>query len=287
MRKSEKLKYLDELIERANKLAYAQGNPQMHVINDVLSFIRNAIDKTNATEWEKRINNTYWGVFIARSDETEKIRIRRWHSGKDKFIGILNSIKHEIELFTSDEINNPPDKNCMNNSEPVIFLSHCSEDKQYGDALEKFIIGLGVKNEQLIYTSHPLHKIPLDANIYDYLRKNLNKKIFIIFLWSEEYLDKPACLNEMGAAWVIQSDYTNIFTPDFDFGNPKFQECFVDIRKMGIILNGNKHCKTNMIELKNKILSLFEISVEEKQSSYLLDEFIKEIIDINQNGQKS
>ena len=72
---------------------------------------------------------------------------------------------------------------------PTIFLSHRSSDKKYGDALEKLITGLGVKNNQLIYTSHPLHKIPLDANIYDFLRGHINQKVFVIILWSNEYLE--------------------------------------------------------------------------------------------------
>lgn len=160
---------------------------------------------------------------------------------------------------------------------PKIFLSHRSSDKKYGDALERMIIGLGVKNEQLIYTSHPLHKIPMDVNIYDYLRENIHGNVFVIILWSNEYLDSPVCMNEMGAAWVVQSDYTNIYTPDFQFGNPKYHECAVDTRKMGAVLNGDAHCKASMIELKKKICSIFNISVDEQTWQYLLDNFIDEI----------
>jgi hypothetical protein len=152
--------------------------------------------------------------------------------------------------------------------------------------LRNFVAGLGVKDDQLIYTSHPLHKIPLDENIYDYLRKNINKNIFMIILWSEKYLDSPACLNEMGATWVSQSDYTNIYTPTFHFGNPKYHECAVDTRKMGAVLNGDAHCKTAMLELKDKILAMFGLNVVEKRATHLLDEFIKKILEIN-NGQTS
>lgn len=167
-----------------------------------------------------------------------------------------------------------------NRNEPIIFLSHKSDDKKYADALEKFIIGLGVKNNQLIYTSHPLHKIPLDANIYDYLRTRINGNTFMIFLWSDKYLESPACMNEMGAAWVVQSDYTNIYVPTFSFGNPKYRECAVDIKKMGAVLNGDANCKANMIELKNKIQSIFKLENDEQVSQYLLDTFIKEIQEI-------
>lgn len=189
---------------------------------------------------------------------------------------ILSEINSDLKKydFSARAIEN--NKSHITNS-PKIFLSHRSSDKKYGDALEKLITGLGVKNDQLIYTSHPLHKIPLNENIYDYLRKNINQNVFVIILWSNEYLKSPACLNEMGAAWVTQSDYTNIYTPDFAFGNPLYHECAVDTRKMGAVLNGDDNCRTSMIEFKNKLLKMFNLSVDEKTSFFLLDQFMKDI----------
>lgn len=160
---------------------------------------------------------------------------------------------------------------------PMIFLSHKSDDKKYGDALRNFIIGLGVKNNQLIYSSHHLNKIPLGKNIYEYLRENIHNGIFMIILWSDQYLDSPACLNEMGAAWVTQADYTNIYTPNFSFGNPKYHQCAVDTRKMGAVLNGDKHCKASMIELKKQIQSMFGLEDDEQVSQDLLDQFMEAI----------
>ena len=201
------------------------------------------------------------------------------HDSHDENIEKLKRFQKAFENVTVASLAKPnrqPNKN-----EPIIFLSHKSDDKKYADALEKFITGLGVKNNQLIYTSHPLHKIPLDANIYDYLRNRINGNTFMIFLWSDKYLESPACMNEMGAAWVIQSDYTNIYVPTFSFGNPKYRECAVDTSKMGAVLNGDQHCKANMIELKNKIQSIFKLENDEQVSQYLLDTFIKEIQEIN------
>lgn len=169
--------------------------------------------------------------------------------------------------------------------EKLIFLSHKSDDKKFGDALRDFIIGLGVKNNQLIYTSHPMNKIPMDRYIYQYLRENIHSEIFMIILWSNQYLESPACLNEMGAAWVTQADYTNIYVPAFSFGNPKYHQCAVDTNKMGAVLNGDEHCKASMLELKNKIVSMFNIDIEEKEVMFLLDNFISKIKEINENGQ--
>jgi len=281
MKKAEKIRIVCSLIERTGNLAYAHNaQPQIPVLLDAFSFVGNAFEGKKATRWETNIKSIYWGVSSAKYLETEQKRTRSWHNGKSKFLQLLNSIKWEIEQFSPDDSESTSSADNTDNSTPVIFLSHSSSDKSYGDALANFITGLGVKREQLIYTSHPLHKIPFDADIYEYLRKNIYREIFMIFLWSDKYLDSPACMNEMGAAWVTQSDYSHIFTPKFSFGNPKFHECAVVTRKMGAVLNGDEHCKTSMIELKNKIVSQLDLPDDEIQSSHLIDKFIEEITSI-------
>lgn len=189
----------------------------------------------------------------------------------------IQIIPDDYVIQTKKEISDKQTNSQNKKTEPIIFISHSSSDKKYGDALRKFIVGLGVKDEQLIYTSHELNGIPMDKNIYEYLRENFDNKVFMIILWSNTYLESPACLNEMGAAWVTQSDYTNIYVPDFEFGNPKYHECAVDTRKMGAVLKNDGHCKTKMIELKNKILKMFNLEIDEKHFMVLLDEFMKEI----------
>lgn len=34
---------------------------------------------------------------------------------------------------------------------------------------------------------------------------------------SRNYYNSPACLNEMGAAWVLKSDYTSVLLPGFNY----------------------------------------------------------------------
>lgn len=208
----------------------------------------------------------------------EKIRSNRLVHNFDSHQKNMSFLKKiYTELSPEDFVGTISEKIENKRAEKLIFLSHKSNDKKYGDALRDFIIGLGVQDNQLIYTSHPLHKIPMDKNIYDYLRNNINSEIFMIILWSDDYLESPACLNEMGAAWVTQSDYTNIYVPGFSFGNPKYHECAVDTRKMGAVLNGDEHCKASLMELKNKIQSLFGLENDEQKSMYLIDELIHKV----------
>ena len=203
---------------------------------------------------------------------------RQEHFGARKF---LDEIYKELEEFDFKKIQKDTNEKEVHSGKKKIFLSHRSTDKKYADELEKLIVGLGVKNDQLIYTSHPRHKIPLGEKIYDYLRKNINDQVFMIILWSDEYLNSPACLSEMGAAWVNHTDYLGIYCPSFTFGNPKYHEVPIDISKMGAVLNGDANCKASMIEFKNKIQDFFEIEDDEQNSAYLLDEFIKNIKELD------
>ncbi len=190
---------------------------------------------------------------------------------------MLGETLSQLKEYDFSLIPNKISKELLQTGDKKIFLSHKSCDKKYGDAIERLIMGLGVKRNQLIYTSHPLHKIPLGLKIYDYLRENINDQVFMIILWSNEYLDSPACLSEMGAAWVLQTDYLGIYTPDFSFGNPKYHEVPIDTTKMGAVLNGDANCKASMIEFKNKIIQFFDLQDDEQQSALLIDEFMKAI----------
>ena len=81
----------------------------------------------------------------------------------------------------------------------------------------------------------------------------------------------------MGAVWVTQSDYTNIYVPSFDFKNPKYAQCAVDTNRMGAILDGSENCKASIIELKDKLIKIFDLSVDERQWIYILDQFMTDI----------
>lgn len=214
--------------------------------------------------YENNINNMISNSFVHNK------------AGHKRYKRLLGELYQELQEYDFNSVV-ADDTNLEEKNTPLIFLSHCSKDKKYGDALEKLFAGMGIKSEQLIYSSHPLHKIPLDKNIYEYLRSAFERKLFVIFLWSNDYLESPACLNEMGAAWVTQSEYTNIYVPTFDFNNPKYRQCAVDRDKMGAVLNGNSNCKTSIIELKDKVAEMFSLDIDEKEWTYVLDQFMDDI----------
>ncbi len=78
---------------------------------------------------------------------------------------------------------------------PLIFISHNSKNSNYGDIIKALLIGVGLQNHQLIYTSSSTNGIPVGNNIYDFLQKGLSSKPIVLFLLSPEYLFE-CCLFE-------------------------------------------------------------------------------------------
>ena len=282
--------YLEELEESKNDLNINAYDKLKYEFGGIKTVIENYTKGGFVT------NDLYSLEQAIRTNDKDKIkyfllRLLEWYTENwmdicdNKFV--INYDEHEKNRELIKEIYEGIDEvdfsqfidrnDCNRKSEPVIFLSHSSTDTKYGNALEKLLSGIGIKKDQLIYTSHPLHKIPLDQNIYEYLRNSFSRKIFVIVLWSDEYLNRPACLNEMGAVWVTQSDYTNIYVPSFDFKNPKYAQCAVDTNRMGAILDGSENCKASIIELKDKLIKIFDLCVDERQWIYILDQFMTDI----------
>ena len=114
----------------------------------------------------------------------------------------------------------------------------------------------------------------MGKNIYEYLRDEIASGVLIVFLWSDDYLNSPACLAEMGAAWLTKSDFINVFVPNFDFNNEKFNQCPVDTKNMGLSIGNIEHCRAGLIELKNKVSQILDIVVDEQELMYAIDQFI-------------
>lgn len=154
-----------------------------------------------------------------------------------------------------------------------VFISHSSKDKAYGDCLIELLKGLGLKREEIIYTSNELYGIPLGKNIYSYLRENIDMEIHMIFLLSENYFSSVACLNEMGASWLAQKNHTIIGVPEFDFNMRQFNECCLDSKEMGLLMNNY----IRITEFKAIIESKFGKKIDDMEWQSLLEKYKNDI----------
>lgn len=118
-----------------------------------------------------------------------------------------------------------------------IFISHSSKDAHYGKALVELLTSLGIAHDSITFTSDSAYGIPSGQNIFNWLKGRISERPFVIYLRSPSYYSSVACLNEMGAAWMIESEHISIFTPDFDLNTPEFRDGVLDPREMGFRLN--------------------------------------------------
>lgn len=114
-----------------------------------------------------------------------------------------------------------------------IFISHASANKEYGNAIVELLRAVGVNEDEIIFTSNNAYGIPVGQNIFNWLKAQIKDNPFVIYLLSKEYYNSIACLNEMGACWVIENKHAVIFAPDFDLNSKEFQNGAIDPREIG------------------------------------------------------
>jgi hypothetical protein len=154
-----------------------------------------------------------------------------------------------------------------------IFISHSSRNKEYGILLVELLRNLGIKEDEIIFTSNVAYGIPVGQNIFHWLKSQIEEKPFVIYLLSEQYYKSIACLNEMGAAWIVENDHAAIFTPDFDISSKEFQSGALDPREIGFHINDEERVLSFIQLLSNS----FKLSTNAILISQSVKKFLTEI----------
>ena len=143
---------------------------------------------------------------------------------------ISESQRDEIKKIVEAEINsNSIDlglKSVIDNNKKKILISQTYKDKDLADVVFNMLLYNGVPVDDIIYTNcdDERARIPEVAvgksGIYDYLRDFFvnsysNKKIYIIFVTSENTKKSWGALTEVGAAWITQANHKIFNIADF------------------------------------------------------------------------
>lgn len=154
-----------------------------------------------------------------------------------------------------------------------IFISHSSRNKFYGEKLVDLLRSVGVKENEIIFTSNTAYGIPVGQNIFNWLKSQITEKPFVIYLLSEEYYQSIACLNEMGAAWIIENKHAALFTPNFNLSSKEFQSGALDPREIGFYITDEER----ILSFLHLISEDFEISKSHIIISQSVKRFLSEI----------
>lgn len=105
---------------------------------------------------------------------------------------------------------------------PKVFISHSHKDKVIARGLVDLLEKVGLDKKNIIASSAPKAQLHTGAPIYKELRTALsNERVFVIFLLSDNFYSSTVCLNEMGAAWVMNADFHFMILPGFSFDRVK------------------------------------------------------------------
>ena len=169
----------------------------------------------------------------------------------------FNRLKSSLKVIEKNIDKYFPDEKSIESKitkamKPKIFISHSSKDVKYVEPIVELLADIGMTNDNLFCSSIPDYGIPLNQDIYEYLSSLFSEnELYVIFVLSSNYYGSPACLNEMGAAWVLKNEYTSILLPKFEY-----QEIdgAVNPNKIGMKLDDDDELlKKRLGELKNII----------------------------------
>lgn len=151
-----------------------------------------------------------------------------------------------------------------------IFISHSSKNADYGNALVDLLTSLGIKSDEITFTSNNAYGIATGNNIFKWLKTKIKEKPHVIYLLSPEYYRSIACLNEMGAAWIVENEHTIIFTPSFNIDSKEFQTGVLDPREMGFYINDEEKIIEFIDFLKDSMnISPNSVLVNQKVKGFL------------------
>ena len=260
----------DDLLNLIKQIDEVKGH--FHVVDSVyFTKIKKIQDRSQFSKWKQallfELNEVYDRTKDNYIGNTLSILNTGFKGSKDEqsfneLTGSLLAIKNNINKYYPTErksVVNDNDKTKEVIKSPKIFISHSSLDIDYVSDIVELLEDLGIRGDQLFCSSIAGYGILLDEDIYDYLKQQFQEyDLHIIFVLSDNYYKSPACLNEMGATWVLQKRYTTILLPGFDFKEVKGA---IDPTKIAIKLDGDSlDVKEKLGQLKDSIVQEFSLT---------------------------
>lgn len=186
---------------------------------------------------------------------------------------LIQEVQEQIKLQKKNEHKVETKKE----KKPMLFISHSSEDEAIASSLVTMLRTLGFNKRNLFCSSVPGYDIPEGEDIYDILAtKFMEYDIYVILLLSKNYYDSVACLNEMGATWVLKAKYSTIVCPGFTV--PEIKGA-VNPRKMAVVLDDSKRVNGKLNQLKDHLIEFFHLPEVEDDTIWENDrnEFLNSI----------
>lgn len=170
--------------------------------------------------------------------------------------------------------------------EARLFISHSTKDTEYVKEFVRFLEAIGMPEGSIFCSSVEGYKIEWGQDIYDYLEtefNNPNKDLIVLFMLSDNYYNSAACLNEMGATWVLKKEYRSILLPGFKYEKI---DGAIDAKRIGIKFDDpNLTYDLNNVKQQMAVFFNFNPPVDSKWDR-IRNDFISDIKNVQENIDK-
>lgn len=200
---------------------------------------------------------------------------REFISEVNQGMSVLESVQESLQMGIGLDKKEEMNASAKN---PMIFISHSSKDKPFVEALVSLLEDIGFDKSNLFCSSVDGYGIALSKDIFETLRSLFNEhNLYVIFIHSPRYYKSAVSLNEMGAAWVLKTDFCSFLTADMDFN------------KMSGVVNGStiaikvdtEDVPSRLNELKNLLIQMFSLPlIDETKWERKRNMFLKHVLSI-------
>lgn len=102
-----------------------------------------------------------------------------------------------------------------------IFISHSSGDREFAAALVELLVLMGFDARKEIFCSSvPGCWVEDGENFINVIKEHFDKcELYVIYIHSPRFYNSHIAMNEMGAAWALQKEYSSFLTKDMLFAD--------------------------------------------------------------------
>lgn len=159
-----------------------------------------------------------------------------------------------------------------------VFISHNSVDKNFCNEIFHLVTMLiGDDRKKIFYSSKAKYGVRNGANIIATMKEQYDKyNLFMIIASSPHYYHSPKSLNEMGAAWVLNSKCTLFMSPEMSIQELKG---VIDASDIAIQIADNKETRDRLDLFAEDLTAFFHTKMpDEKHWEETKNCFIKNVI---------
>jgi len=294
------LKDIELYIDRGNKLLIDSQIPNLkedeflkieteykYWYEEILEFLKQVFNNSD-NEYKKDFSNSSSNTIDSLSDvmrganpDDIRFRFKYFKSNLEPKIQSLISLTRKLNFIPEQETedNTPPNSKNMNQNK--VFISHSSLDSKYVEKIIDTLEIIGIPSTQIFCSSFEGYGIKLGKDFLEALKRELNGKVFVLFILSSNFYSSVVSLCEMGATWIKTNSHIPILIPPFDYKDVKG----VIPTTHGMKINEKEKYNT-LKEVMEEYFSLkpIQLNVWERKRDNILKE-IKHLLDKQGNQQ--